>query len=417
MYSNFDEIINNMIIPELNSEEFLKLLLTSELECTGKLMLTQNFDYNLNPRGKEDLNFYVDNVRFKAKIFLKSIERLSPEKIQANKNGCTHPDFISFMKFLSTITFEQFWKIMVPIKKINNAEKNIRDIIKDELLDEKVKRELEAEENARIEQLERELKEKQTIQNKEKQRIQALIKYYEHAIILGDIHGYDFQPRSLEWYYFRSYKMSPANTDVFHTTDVKHRLYVTINYDQLMNFTTEFISKLEDIQQPYLLKIKSCLPSGKCPENDTLVIYADSEERVTKYVNILNEMIRNKPEYEQSIHRPSPHLGIIDNKIGYGREFGKDVSYSSVVGVIGSKAMYFALKDIVYTTGFSKSYSKYEMLEIMKQMKFSLSYQDIYNSFKQRFWNKFYEICEQRGYNMDKSICIGDRENYPINKK
>lgn len=90
MYSNFDEIINNIITPEVNSEEFLKLLLTSELDpIKGKLMLTQNFNYNLNSQEKENLIFFIDNVRFKAKVFLKSIEKLSPEKIQENQNEIT----------------------------------------------------------------------------------------------------------------------------------------------------------------------------------------------------------------------------------------------------------------------------------------------------------------------------------------
>lgn len=371
MYSNFDEIINNMITLEVNSEEFLKLLLTSELDpIKSKLMLTQNFNYNLNSQEQENLNFFIDNVRFKAKVFLKSIEKLSPEKIQANQNGITNQTFISFMNFLSTITPEKYWE-MVKLKRDNNVGE----------------------------------------ENKKKR----FIGYYEK--LLGDKHGFDFDPTAMAWYYFRSYTMSPANIESFHTDDVKHRLYVAINYDQLMNFTTEFISKLEDMQQPYLLKIKSCKPSGKCPENDTLVIYVDSEERVLEYVNILNEMIRSKPEYEQSVHRLSSHLGIIDNKIGYGREFGRDSSYSGVVGEIGYQAMNFALQDVYYGIRQSKPYSKNEMLEIMKQMRFSLSYKDIYDNFKESFWDKFYEICKQRGYNIDESICVGDREATTIDKK
>lgn len=371
MYSNFDEIINNMIIPEENSEEFLKLLLTSELDLVkGKLMLTQNFNYNLNIQEQEDLNFFVDNVRFKAKVFLKSIEKLSHEKIQANQNGITNETFISFMNFLSTITPEKYWE-MVKLKRDNNVGE----------------------------------------ENKKKR----IIGYYEK--LLGDRKGFDFDPTAMCWYYFRSYTMSPANTETFHTDDVKHRLYVAINYNQLINFTTEFISKLEDMHQPYLLKIKSCRPSGKCPENDTLVIYADSEERVLKYVNILNEMIRSKTEYEQSVHRPSPHLGVIDNKIGYGREFGRDLSYSGVIGEVGFQAVKFALQEVYYGIMKSKPYSKNEMLEIMEQMRFSLSYKDIYDDFKERFWNKFYEIYKQRGYSIDESICVGDREVTSIDKK
>ena len=64
MYSNFDEIIQNMITPETNSEEFLKLLLTSEMDpVKGKLMLTKNFNYDLNSNHSEDLSFFVNNVK------------------------------------------------------------------------------------------------------------------------------------------------------------------------------------------------------------------------------------------------------------------------------------------------------------------------------------------------------------------
>ena len=56
MYSNFDEIIQNMITPETNSEEFLKLLLTSEMDpVKGKLMLTKNFNYDLNSKSRKSL--------------------------------------------------------------------------------------------------------------------------------------------------------------------------------------------------------------------------------------------------------------------------------------------------------------------------------------------------------------------------
>ena len=67
MYSNFDEIIQNMITPEMNSEEFLKLLLTSEMDpVKGKLMLTKNFNYDLNSNHSEALSFFVNNVKFLA---------------------------------------------------------------------------------------------------------------------------------------------------------------------------------------------------------------------------------------------------------------------------------------------------------------------------------------------------------------
>ena len=38
-------------------------------------------------------------------------------------------------------------------------------------------------------------------------------------------------------------------------------------------------------------------------------------------------------------------------------------------------------------------------------------------NFKENFWDEFYKICEQREYNMDESICVGEREEHKIDRK
>ncbi len=365
MYTNFDEIANSMITPELNEEDFFKLLLSSDstMVFPVKLLLTQNFDYNLNPKGINDLSFFLENVRIKAQIFLNSVSKLSKEQVKLKSNSITNKYFLDFISFLSTIT-EEIYSKYINIKR----DKNIP----------------------------------------ESDHKKKFIGYYEK--ILGDKHGIDFSPTSDAWYYFRSYTLSPSIVESFHTADVKHRLYISIDFDQLINFTRDFIIKMEKLQIPYLLKIKSSKSSGRYVENDTIVIYADSEERVVEYVNAIEEIINNNEKYKNAIHKPSAHLGNIENKIGYGREFARDSSYSSVIGEIGYQALCYALRDISYGIMATKSYTRKEMLKIIEEMKYSKSTQDIYNNFKKRFWHKFNELLEKKGYKIGESICMDSRE-------
>lgn len=369
VYNNFDEIVRDMVTPEMNDVDFFKLLLSSETTqfFPVKFLLTQNFDYDLNPKGEEDLSIFVDNVRLKAKTYLNSINRLSEEEKNEKANRETNKTFLSFMRFLSTISEEQYIKY-VKIKRGKDPDAS----------------------------------------DKKKN----IIAYYEK--IIGDKHGDDFSPASRTWYYYRSYTMSPAMKESFRTNDVKHRLYVSINYDQLLSFTNDFINKLEELEIPYLFKIKTCNPSGKCVENDTIVIYADSEERVTQYVNILEKLIQDNNVYQSSIHKPSAHLGIIDDKIGYGREFDKNNSYSGVIGEVGYEAIKYALEDISFGIKLSRKYTRKEMLEVLEKMKYIYSYEDQYYFLKERFWEKFYELFQQKGYEIDESICIGERETQNI---
>lgn len=57
------------------------------------------------------------------------------------------------------------------------------------------------------------------------------------------------------------------------------------------------------------------------------------------------------------------------------------------------------------------------MFEVIQHMKISLSSRDVFENFKENFWDEFYKICEQRGYNMDESICVGEREEHKIDRK
>jgi hypothetical protein len=370
MYSSFNDIIDKMVTPEQNQEDFFKLVLTSDIDWfKGKLIFTQNFNYDLNPSRSQG-TFFRSYLQFKANVFLKSISKLSEDEIIAYKDSITNKDFLSFMEYLSNISKEDF-EDLVSINRDHSIKPGDME---------------------------------------SKRLIEYYKKHFEHLKEEDDIDGLDFNPASRDWYYFRSYYISPSMKESFHTKDVKHRLYISIDYDQLLNFTRDFVKILEGLQIPYLMKMKSCQPSGKCIENDTLVIYADSEERITDYVNILRELINAKDNYKNAIHKPSAHLGIIDNQIGYGREFGPKTSYSGEIGEISEDAFIYALKDVSYGPMLSRQYTRKEMLEELEISRKLKRPTDAYNDFKDRFWKKFEELMEQKGYEIDDYFCLAERE-------
>ena len=71
---------------------------------------------------------------------------------------------------------------------------------------------------------------------------------------------------------------------------------------------------------PYCFKMRVGGSTTKACESDTIVIYLETEEQVVEYINIINEIIEENKELKDHIHKPSPHLGIVSEYIGYGFE-------------------------------------------------------------------------------------------------
>ena len=167
-----------------------------------------------------------------------------------------------------------------------------------------------------------------------------------------------------------------------------------------MDFVEDFLGELEKADLPYLFKfsIPRYGPSNntiKCVQNDTLVIYADTEERVVQYINILNGILERKPEYKKSIHRPSAHLGIVNDYIGYGKEFVKDTSYSSVFEECSFP--FAALNET--SIHFGRKINGDELIEML-QKNYSES-KKIVAYFKAAFWKIFYENAKKQGYDLN----------------
>jgi len=346
-FTSFEELKKNIITPEQKEDDFIRLCLTSEIEpASRKLIFTQNFDYNLNPNNKiKPYNINHEYAKTKAEILLNNILKMSNEEKQNSEHRDILNDytFIYFLRKLSSCSLEEYTDF-ISIKHGNTINPELK-------------------------------------------------KHIDNFETIAGYKNHDFHIYTGDWYYFVSEKTHTNRQRILRSNTINHRLYIAINYDQLVNFSRDFILKLEEKNLPYNFKIKNCLQSGKAIENDTIVIYADTEEQLTEYVNILNEIIERNPQYSESIHTPSAHLGSIGDKIGYGREFADhSTSYSSVIGRAGSHAIHATLniyKDHRLIPMKQKDAKQY-ILEIMN-CKNNLFHMDEYKNFKKCFWEHFYE--------------------------
>ena len=124
------------------------------------------------------------------------------------------------------------------------------------------------------------------------------------------------------WFYFRSNCIdSQTITDEIHTKDVKHRLYLSVDDECRATMAEKIIEKCEKANVPYLFKVLNCRYKNSFnQQSDSMVFYLSTSEQVTQYVNFINEILQENPELTDHIHKPSPHLGIINDFVGYGFE-------------------------------------------------------------------------------------------------
>lgn len=144
--------------------------------------------------------------------------------------------------------------------------------------------------------------------------------------------------------YIRSFQIAPTRKEQIHSKDVKHRLYVTMDYSQLYKFVIKFVKTLEANDMPYNMKVETNMGLR---HNDVLVIYIDNEINLLKTINIINGLIDRNLEYQDKIHTPSEHLFNIDDRIGYGFEPPSKDSYSNVLGYTLYDSKEEACKQIV----------------------------------------------------------------------
>ena len=357
---NFEEFKKKVFKPEIDIYKLIRLALTSNFHSIQGLQITANFDYDLNPEKKslDEANFAWKYQQLQTSIMLNAFNKMSLEEKQKYQKSYAHPEFVEFLK------------------KILN-KKDYEDCM---VLDRN---------------------------NDTESKMGKLINGYKK--ITNDKHDLTFNPCGHEWYYFRSENLVPTRKEIIKDEEVKHRLYLAINLVDRMDFCKDFIVELENRNLPYKFKIYPGLKSGKQDQNDTIVIYADTEERVVKYTNIINNIIEKNDKYKKSIHTPSAHLGAVVTSvgkyIGYGPQFSSNTSYTGVVGEIISNAKTFAHQYV------SKKYNikiTNEQLVKLLDSKYNLSsnYYNVLNDFINSFKERLPIEKAKYGLNPNESFCF-----------
>ena len=357
---NFEEFKKKVFKPEDNMYKLIRLALTSKFHPVQGMKITMNFDYDLNPEKKsfDDSNFAWDYQRLQTAIILNAVNKMSPEEKQKYLNSYASPEFVGFLKYLLD-------------------KNNYEDCIN--------------------------LNRNGDIKNKKGQ----LMSIYKR--LTNDEHDLTFNPGASNWYYFRSENLVPTREDIIKDEDVKHRLYLSINLVDRMNFCRDFIRELENRNLPYKFKIYPGLRFGKQDQNDTVVIYADTEERVVDYTNIINGIIEKNDKYKKSIHAPAAHLGTIvtplGKYIGYGSQFSIKSSYTGVVGEILDQTMLFAQRYV------SKKYNikiTMDQLTSLLDNKYNISVNayNVLNDFVKAFKDRLPIEKAKYGLNPNESLCF-----------
>ncbi len=124
-------------------------------------------------------------------------------------------------------------------------------------------------------------------------------------------YGWDMDPLG-SWIHIDSrYIFQQREYSRYH---VNHRLYLNIEGRGLHEISNQFIKKCLEKKIPFYFKI-SYAPT----RDDTMVIYSE-ETLLEKYIDILKEIVNERPHLKQYIGQPPILTGKIDSWIGYGSE-------------------------------------------------------------------------------------------------
>ncbi|NCB48537.1 MAG: hypothetical protein EOM55_02815 [Clostridia bacterium] len=99
-----------------------------------------------------------------------------------------------------------------------------------------------------------------------------------------------------------------------HTQKVESRLYLNLMAKNIPAFCREFYAKCKDANLPFYFKF-----SLQDFRNDTFLAYS-SKEDLPKYIQIIEEIKKEKPELLKGTETIKPILGVINCYIGYGDE-------------------------------------------------------------------------------------------------
>lgn len=134
------------------------------------------------------------------------------------------------------------------------------------------------------------------------------------------------------WLCLRSRKTNPSNSEIINSSNICQRLYVSIDSDCIDSFVRELQTLFEKNNLPYDFKIQC---EQKMQTADCICIYSDSSDRTRSYLDIMFPLVE---KYKNSIHKPQPHLGIINDQIGLGFQLKHGYSYSEIMEEVAFKA-------------------------------------------------------------------------------
>lgn len=138
---------------------------------------------------------------------------------------------------------------------------------------------------------------------------------------------------STSWIYFRSSQLDPNDLlEYIDSKNIKHKLYISVDDEYKALISEKIINKCKKRNLPYEFKVYLNFNDEiEYQRSDSIVIYLAEEEQVEEYVDLINEIINENLELIDHIHKPAPHLGILNDYIGYGfqpRMLTQKISYS-----------------------------------------------------------------------------------------
>ena len=169
-----------------------------------------------------------------------------------------------------------------------------------------------------------------------KHGITGLLEYFEPLVSkkrtkTDEITVLDDEPGAT-WAYFRSYIIEGYG---YHRSQVKHRLYLYIDFEYRKKFADVFMKKCAEKGISYYFKV-----SYAGGHNDTVVLYIDNPYNVKRTINVINEIFSDKQYAEIKDHTriPGSHLYEVNRFIGYGFEppliNGQNYSYTEFMRMI-----------------------------------------------------------------------------------
>lgn len=163
----------------------------------------------------------------------------------------------------------------------------------------------------------------------------------QNDLFNNEINGWELEDG---WTHIKSQYLSGRQEQ---RINVRHRLYVGCENQDIWKISNEFKKKCEKKGIPYYFK------SGQSSSrDDKIVIYSDTQN-LANYIDILRDIAKENPEIMQRMGQPPVLTGKIDNWIGIGdeppkKDSGKNQSYNELrAHLIENSIEETLLKDII----------------------------------------------------------------------